>query len=305
MKRPASGKVNRRASLHAASAFGALLAAAAIFAGCALGPDYQRPSTPVPAEFRHDPAPYTTNALSDLPWWQVFRDPALRDLIATALTNNYDIRIAVSRVEQSRQMAAQARAQYFPAIGYQAEASRGKNEFNGSAAPGEPLLATRGEMVIGATWELDLWGRLRRLNEAARAQFLASEQGRRGIRLSLVSDLAADYFELLELDKELEIASRATNSFGDSLKLFGQRLKGGVASKLETSTAAGALAASESLFGRGTPALMDYSMAFLFVSVISIFSPLVCLLMDRNAGEELSGRHPKKLQIPHAAAFRK
>jgi hypothetical protein len=74
---------------------------------------------------------------------------------------------------------------------------------------------------------------------------------------------------------------------------------------LGIATAAGALAASESFFGRGTPALMDYSMAFLFVSVISICSPLVCLLMDRNAGEELSGRHPKKLQIPHAAAFRK
>ncbi len=244
MKRPALEKVNRTASLPVASAFGVLLAAAAILAGCALGPDYKRPPTPVPTEFRHDPAPFTTNALADLPWWQVFRDLALRDLIAVALTNNYDVRIAVSRVEQSRQMAAQARAQYFPAVGYQGDVSRGKNEFNGSAAPSNGRLGSRGEMVLGATWELDLWGRLRRLNEAARAQFLASDQARRGVRLSLVSDLAADYFELLELDKEREIARRATNSFGDSLRLFGQRLKGGVASKLETSTAAGALATS-------------------------------------------------------------
>src|SRR5262249_22700416 len=130
-----------------------------------------------------------------------------------------------------------------PALGYEADASRGRNTLNGKANPfGTGQTRNAFDAAFNATWEVDLWGRLRRLNEAARAEYLATEQARQGVWLSLVSDVAQAYFELLELDAELEIARRTSNSFGESLRIFAQRLQGGVASKLESSRAEAALA---------------------------------------------------------------
>jgi len=153
------------------------------------------------------------------------------------LANNYDLRIAVTRIEQSRQIAAQARAQYFPFLNYGVTASDGKNEFVGGVSPNGGQ--TRGAFAAAASvaWEADLWGRLRRENEAARAQYLATEQARRAIVLSLVSDVAQAYFELLDLDLQLDIARQTTESFSQTVSLFTHRLEGGVASKLDTSRA--------------------------------------------------------------------
>jgi multidrug efflux system outer membrane protein len=211
--------------------------------GCAIGPNYHRPDADIPQQFNYSLDSGQTNSLADLPWWQLFNDPTLTNLIQLALTNNYDIRIATARVEQARALAAQARSHLFPQAGYDVNSYRGKNASQGSANP-EGNGATVGSTaaVLNAAWEIDLWGRLRRLNEAARAQFLASEEARRGVRLSLITEVALDYFQLLELDDEVEIARRTTNSFGESLTLFQQRLGGGVASKLEADQAEGSLA---------------------------------------------------------------
>jgi len=212
-------------------------------AGCAVGPDYHRPAADIPQEFKNSFNPGTTNSFADLPWWEVFNDPVLTNLIHLALTNNYDLRIAAARVEESRALAEQARAEFFPQAGYDLGAYRGKNAVAGSAnGQGTGATTTSYEGYINAAWEIDLWGRVRRLNEAARAQFFASEEARRGVRLSLIAQVAEDYFQILELDAELEIARRTTNSYGESLTIFSQRLGGGVASKLETDRAAGALA---------------------------------------------------------------
>ena len=215
--------------------------------GCAVGPAYQRPKVDVP-EYRGAGERTEHASIADLPWWEVFRDDRLKNLVQSALTNNYDLRIAITRIEQSRQIAAQARAQYFPFIDYSLTGSDGKKEFAGAIVPsGGNEFGTfneRGTFVAVATvaWEADIWGRLRRENEAARAQYLATEEARRGVMLSLVSDVAQAYFELLALDLQLEIAKRTTDSFSQTLKLFTQRLEGGVASKLDTSRAAAALA---------------------------------------------------------------
>jgi multidrug efflux system outer membrane protein len=181
---------------------------------------------------------------ADLPWWEVFKDERLKELIQTALANNYDLAIAVTRVEQSRQIAAQAKSQYFPTVGYAVRASDGKNEF-GTIDPNAPG-GSKGTFiaVASAAWEADVWGRLRRLNESARAQYLATEQARRGVMLTLVSDVAQAYFELLGLELQLQIAKDTTASFTDTLNLFTQRYEGGVASKLQTSRAEAAQAAA-------------------------------------------------------------
>ena len=204
-------------------------------AGCAVGPDYKRPPVHAPETFCGE-TEIVTNSFANLPWWQVFHDDTLQSLIRTALTNNYDLRIAVTRVAQARALAAQARAGFFPQVDYAVTAGAGKNIANNSPSP----TGTSGSVFaadVNASWEIDLWGRIRRLNEAARAQFLASEEARRDVTISLIAQVAQDYFQLLALDRQLEIARQSTNSFGQSLKIFNQRLQGGVASKLETSSA--------------------------------------------------------------------
>jgi multidrug efflux system outer membrane protein len=182
--------------------------------------------------------------MADLPWWEVFHDETLQGLIRTALAHNQDLRIAISRVEQARQLSVQARSQYYPSVGYEGGVSAGKNESLGVVS--ESGGKTRGTLLagFGATWELDVWGRIRWANEASLANFLASEQGRRGVMLSLGSTVAQSYFELLDLDLRLDIARRDTASFEDSLKIFRARLEGGTASRLETSRAEAAMAST-------------------------------------------------------------
>jgi multidrug efflux system outer membrane protein len=213
----------------------------ALFTGCATGPDSRRPVVDAPDQFRSAPETAGTNSFADLPWWDIYRDEQLTALIHTALTNNYDVRIAASRVEQARAISAQARSEFLPSVGYGGGISRGRNEFLGTPSPnrgdtGDAALAT-----LNAAWEIDLWGRIRRLNESAQARYLATEEARRGVMISLVGDVAFAYIELLELDLQLEIARRTTDAFTETLRLFNDRLQGGIASRLDTSRAQGAL----------------------------------------------------------------
>ena len=208
-----------------------------------MGPDYKRPTTTPPETFRGQTGPAEAASLADLPWWEAFRDPTLQELLQTALANNYDLRIAVARVEQARALAARARGAFFPSIGYQGDISRARAS---SAVLGLPSgqAPTTQSIFVGlftASWELDIWGRIRRQHEAARAQFFATEEARRGVLLSLVSTVAQAYFELLELDAQLDIAKRNTASFQGTFNLFRRRLEFGLASTLETSRAEGAL----------------------------------------------------------------
>ena len=209
---------------------------AAFFAGCAVGPNYRRPAINSPATFRFGNA-VTNVASPELAWWRIYPDDTLQALIREAFTNSYDLRIAASRVEQARAIAMRARSQFVPSATYGGTVSRGRNELLGSPFDNGGATVNSAAATLNAFWEVDLWGRVRRLNESARAQFFASEEARRGVRLSLLSDVATAYFQLLELDEELEIASRTTNSFAESLRIFSRRLEGGTASALESSRA--------------------------------------------------------------------
>lgn len=210
------------------------LVAAAVLAGCTLGPSYQRPKIEVPEQYQGQSGPVDAASLTDQPWWDVFQDPALRSLIDEAVRNGYDARIAAARVEQARAQYGITGAQRYPDITYQAAYETGKT--SKFATPSD---ATGGLILANAyaSWEIDLWGRIRRLNEAAKAEYLATEEGRRGVLLSLVSDVAAGYFDLRELDAQLEIARRNTAAFQDTFDLFNRQLAGGTASALETSRA--------------------------------------------------------------------
>jgi multidrug efflux system outer membrane protein len=220
-----------------------IVASAGLLAGCAVGPDYKRPTTTPPETFRGQTDPAEAASLADLPWWEAFRDPRLQELLQTALANNYDLRVAVARVEEARALAARARGAFFPSIGYQGDIARRRASGEVIGVPTGQAPTTESFFVglFTASWELDIWGRIRRQHEAARAQFFATEEARRGVLLSLVSTVAQAYFELLELDARLDIARRNTASFQGTFNLFRRRLEFGLASTLETARAEGAL----------------------------------------------------------------
>jgi multidrug efflux system outer membrane protein len=213
-----------------------------MLAGCAIGPDYKRPRVAEPPTFRGQ---VTTEAasLADAAWWDVFGDPILRNLIREALRNNYDVSIAAARVQEARANLSIARSDLYPSLDYGASAGRGKITPGVAGSPGGPSPQANNFYSASMTmsWELDIWGRIRRSNEAARAILFATEEARRGVWLTLVSDVAQAYFQLLELDVQLQIARNSTEAYQNTYNLFLDRLNVGVASKLETSRALGAL----------------------------------------------------------------
>jgi multidrug efflux system outer membrane protein len=206
-------------------------------AGCAVGPNYKRPEINTPPNFRGATNQVSTNSVADLPWWGVFKDPNLQQLVRSALTNNYDLQITLARMDQARALQAQARSEFLPQVSYESEANRGRNEFLSTPAPNGGR--TMNSFIGGfeAIWEIDLWGRVRRMNEAARANFIATQEGRRAVMTSVVSKVASAYFELLELDDQLAIAKRTRDSYERTFRLFDDQHTGGLASNLELSRA--------------------------------------------------------------------
>lgn len=206
--------------------------AVVLLAGCTVGPNFESPGANLPGSFRGDDNA-SSESIADLPWWKFYRDPKLQSLIKEGLANNQDLRIAISRVEQARQIANQTRSLSLPSVGYSGGATTGRNQ--GGTAFGKS--GDSGSALLNAVWEIDFWGRIRRLNEAELARYLATDEARRGVIVSLVGEISQAYFELLALDLEKEISIRSRDSFVKSLDLFQSRLEGGIASKLETSRA--------------------------------------------------------------------
>ncbi|HEX7125207.1 MAG TPA: TolC family protein, partial [Thermodesulfobacteriota bacterium] len=169
-------------------------------AGCAVGPDYRRPSVPVPAQWR-SPAE-GTGSLADLDWWQVFQDPVLQDLIRTALEENTDLRITVARVTEARARLGITRSAEFPQVDGQASYTNqrfSENSFPLNALPPDARVNPETGLYqtnLDLSFELDLWGRLRRATEAARADLLATEENRRTVVTTLIADVAQTYFDL-------------------------------------------------------------------------------------------------------------
>ena len=223
---------------HARRSTGTALLGLAL-AGCAIGPNYKRPLVPVPERFYGEEGVAQARSLADVAWWNVFDDAILKGLIEEAIRNGFDARLAAARVQEARARFGIARSQFFPSVDYEGGWERGRADQTINPS-GETR--TRWSVDAGFSWELDLWGRIRRLNEAALAAYLATEEGRRGVLLSLVSDVAIAYIDLRELDRELEIAKSTTAAFQNTYDLFNRRLERGAASSLETARAEASLA---------------------------------------------------------------
>ncbi len=222
------------------AAYLAIVAAYSLLSGCAVGPNYSRPALPVPVSYRApDPLPEPQAAsLADLKWFEVFRDQALQDIIRVALSQNYDLRDAVTRVEQARANLGITRSNQVP----QLDASGSLNFTRSSQGGAVPLPSgfsinqnrNYGQAAINLlSFEIDLWGRLRRATEAARANLLNTEENRKAVVSTLVGEVATNYFQLLELDYELEISQRTLDTRRESLRLVRNRRAGGVATLLD------------------------------------------------------------------------
>jgi multidrug efflux system outer membrane protein len=201
-----------------------------LLSGCMMGLDYFRPAVDTPPAWRV--SDLDAQDLANTAWWGQFNDPILNDLVATALRENKDLMIATVRIEEFEGRYGVTRSQLFPQLGAGYDVNKQKNTLPGSTEKGT---YNTYDASLGASWEIDLWGRIRRQSEAARAQILASEEGRQGVILSLVSGVASSYLNLRSQDRQLEITNETAASRGRSYKIFQDRYTGGVISILELS----------------------------------------------------------------------
>jgi multidrug efflux system outer membrane protein len=207
-----------------------------LLSGTAMGQKkYQQP--PTPDEFRgaEPTVPVTASSIGDLKWFEVFQDDALQNLLRTALNQNYDLRLAVARINQARANVGLARSNQFPQFEVGTDVTTTRESASAFPIPGFTGLSTTfGETFLNLlTFEVDLWGRLRQQTRAARAQLLSSEEDRRTVATVVVSDVATSYFNLIELDMELEIAQRTLSARQESLRLISARQQGGLATMLD------------------------------------------------------------------------
>jgi multidrug efflux system outer membrane protein len=218
----------------------AVLIAAGWMTGCVVGPNYRRPAVQAPQTFRApDPLPAPqAESFADLKWWEVFKDADLQQLVRTALQQNYDLREAVARVQAARANLGITRSDQFPQAGVSGDLQFNRLSRDGSFTLPRSFVASQnrnwGEAFLNLlSFEVDIWGRLRRATEAARANLLSTEENRKAVVTTLVSDVATAYITLRELDYELEIARRTLETRRASLQLVQSRQSGGVATVLD------------------------------------------------------------------------
>lgn len=209
-----------------------IIALSALLAACAMGPEYQRPTAETGDQFRMTEASADTPSLANLPWWELLRDPQLQHMIHLALSDNRDLQRAVATIEEFQARAFISKSDYLPGVDVSGSAPVfGRKSiflFPGFASPFNYYL--QGNL----SWELDVWGRIRRSNEASRAELLSREENRRAVVLQLVSGVAEAYFNLLQFDAQLDIAKRTLHSWEESVRIAQARLKQGMTSRLDT-----------------------------------------------------------------------
>lgn len=258
--------------------------------GCLVGPNYSRPQMPAPESYRFDGTPQA-QSLADAPWFQIFDDPTLQALIKDAIASNLDLRAAVARVEESRARAGIAKSFLYPQIDAIAnyavrQASKAELEANSNNEDTTHQSATYGFQL---SWEIDLFGRLRRGREAALALVLASEEARRGVLVTLVGDVATNYFLLRELDLQLAIARRTLGLNDETVTYFQNRLDGGVSNRLELDR----IQANRALTAASIPDIEQQ---------IAIVENAISLLLGRPPGpitrEGLTGEETSPPAIP-------
>jgi multidrug efflux system outer membrane protein len=218
-----------------------------MLSGCLVGPNYKRPAISAPAAFRGQ-ATAEQNSFADQGWWDVYSDPFLNALIKEALKNNYDLQTAIARAKEAQAFRAVARSAYLPTVDESSGAQRDHGVYKEFPELSLSTNTPTSNLFLGglsAAWEVDLWGRIRRSNEAANAAYLATEEGRRGLMLALISEVAQSYLELVELDGRLAVARDSRDAFEATHTLFSKRYGAGIVSRLQVTRAEAALAAAE------------------------------------------------------------
>jgi multidrug efflux system outer membrane protein len=260
-----------------------------VLGGCMMGPDYRRPAVEAPQSWRVEEREAAD--LANTVWWEQFGDPVLSDLIRSALKENKDLKIAAARIDEFMGRLAVARAPLYPQVSGTAVSLR-----KGLTQQANPPLSLSTEnpyssyqMFLSASWEIDLWGRLRRATEAARAELVGTEEGRRTILLMLVTSLAAGYTDLLDLDEQLKIAERTARSREDSHRLFTARYERGLVSALELRQAE-----SEYQAAAATVPLLQ--------KLIQQQENGLSVLIGRNPGPIARGRGLDSLMLPAVPA---
>jgi multidrug efflux system outer membrane protein len=270
-----------------APAYTRLLAVLALLSltGCLLGPNYERPKAEVPATFRF--SMQETAETANTVWWEQFQDVVLNELIAAALADNLDVKIAAARVEEFRGQFVTTRSGLFPQVAANFDASR-QGASRDASVPlpaGVSPVYNQFDASVSASWEIDLFGRIRRQSEAARANLLASEEGRRGTILSLVASVASSYINLRSLDRQLDIAKATVKSRADSVNVFTLRFRGGEVSQLE-------LAQSESEYQAARATLPQLE------AQIAVQEDALAVLLGRNPEPIVRGRELDALAAP-------
>ncbi|MFV0439599.1 MAG: efflux transporter outer membrane subunit [Desulfopila sp.] len=260
-----------------------------LLAGCTVGPDYQRPAIDTPNAWRVETQEAENLAATD--WWQQFDDQVLSDMIITALQNNKDLMIATARIDEYLGRFGYTRADLYPQIGGGAEYTRARitETSDNRPAPGYEITTDTYSLALNASWELDFWGRIRRSTEAARAQIIASAEGRQSVILTLVSNIANSYINLRVLDQQLQISENTVKSRGDSYRLFQERYANGIISDLE-------LSQSRSLYDEAVARLPRLRKA------IAIQENALSLLLGRNPGPIPRGKSIDALGLPAVVA---
>jgi multidrug efflux system outer membrane protein len=254
-----------------------------VIGGCALGPDYERPEIDTPE--RYVQPVQEGQSFANSPWWNLFADPQLQELIRIALEENQDLGIAVSRIEEFRAVLGVTRADQFPTVDANGSGSRGRGSSN--AFPGNLFDGTAENYRLSADayFEVDLFGKLRRSTEAARAQLYAAEESRRSIAISLVSSVASTYMLLRDLDAQLEIAQRTEMARQDSLAIINARFEKGTVPLLDVNQAE-----------------IELAVASASVSVaeraVAQTENLLSILLGRNPGEITRGTTLAQQLIP-------
>ncbi len=260
-----------------------------ILFGCTVGPDYRRPDVSIPDSFRN--VEIDSQDTADTDWWKAMGDPVLETLIDEALTNNLSIKMAAANIEQAAGVLTQVRAPLFPQINYSGTSLRERASEAGASSVLSHVENPRNsfQLLAGAGWEIDLWGRIRRLSEAARAELLAGREARRGVILSLVALVADTYINLRGLDAQLEIAERTLSAYGETVNLFELQFKHGQVSRMTVEQA-------RSQFQTAAAAIPDIE------SEISQTENALSILLGRNPGPIGRGKSILDMALPHVPA---
>jgi multidrug efflux system outer membrane protein len=257
--------------------------------GCAVGPDYVRPTVDTPPSWRMTDA--EAKDVANAAWWGQFNDPVLDNLIGSALQENLDLQITSARVDEFAGRYGFVRADLFPQVGANAAAGRQRftEETGNTNPPGTNFTLSNYSATLGATWELDVWGRIRRATEAARADLVGTEEGRRAVILSLVGSVAGSYVNLRDLDRQLEISKETAKSRGESLALFKLRFEGGFTSEVE-------YVQVKSQYEEAMATIPAVEKA------ITQQENALCILLGRNPGPIPRGKTIEQLTLPSIPA---